>query len=256
MSTATHRADPFGGGAAALTTAPSSRRGRRSSLEPSRRVSETITINERRRGGHAARRASTRAKILAAAIDCLNAAGYAETSTVRVAAEAKVARGSLLHQFPTRVDLILAVADHAAKTQGEFIAAALAEYPPGRERYIGSVDATWTALQRPESRALLEIIIATRHDPELAARIADFAERFDAGVGRGARRLAEASGLRDERNGAVEERRFMLAALRGLAIEAMLSGPSAASPEPALARLRQSRARFFDAHFNPAGTTP
>ena len=63
-----------------------------------------------------------------------------------------------------------------------FIAAALASVPPGRERFIGSVDATWAALQRPESRALVEIIIATRHDPELAARIADFAQRFDAGI--------------------------------------------------------------------------
>ena len=205
------------------------------------------TTDSRRRGGHAERRASTRAKILASAIGCLNKVGYAETSTVRVAAEAKVARGSLLHQFPTRVDLILAVADHAARAQGEFIAAALAEVPAGRERFVGSVDATWAALQRPESRALLEIIIATRHDPELAARIADFAQRFDSGVSRGARRLAETSGLHDDRNEAVEERRFTLAALRGLAIEAMLSG-AAASPEPVLARLRASRARFYDDH--------
>jgi AcrR family transcriptional regulator len=217
---------------------------------------DDITISsERRRGSHADRRAATRAKILAAAIECLDKVGYAETSTVRVAAEADVARGSLLHQFPTRVDLILAVADHAAQAQGEFISATLALHPPGRDRYIGTVDATWAALQRPESRALLTIIIATRHDPELAARIADFAERFDAGVSRGARRLAEASGLSDERDEAVEERRFMLAALRGLAIEAMLSGPSAASPSPALSRLKESRARFFDEHLKPAEPT-
>lgn len=204
--------------------------------------------DSRPRGPHAERRASTRAKLLEAAISCLNVVGYAETSTVRVAATAKVARGSLLHQFPTRVDLILAVADHAAKAQGEFIFAALAKVPPGRERYIASVDASWAALQRPESLALVEIIIATRHDPELAARIADFAQRFDAGVSRGARRLAETSGLRDERDEAVEERRFMLASLRGLALEALLSGANAASPEPALARLRASRARFYDEH--------
>jgi AcrR family transcriptional regulator len=211
-------------------------------------VTQADTTDTRPRGAHAERRASTRAKLMAAAIACLNDAGYAETSTVRVAAEAKVARGSLLHQFPTRVDLILAVADHAARAQGDFIAAALAKIPAGRERYIGSVDATWAALRQPPSRALLEIIIATRHDPELAARIADFAQRFDSGVSRGARRLAEASGLRDEGDEAVEERRFMLAALRGLAIEAMLSGPGAAPAETILARLRASRARFYDEH--------
>ena len=206
------------------------------------------TSDPRPRGPHAERRAATRAKLLEAAIACLNKVGYAETSTVRVAVTANVARGSLLHQFPTRIDLILAVADHAARAQGEFISAALAKVPAGRERYIASVDASWAALQRPESRALIEITVATRHDPELAARIADFAQRFDAGVSRGARRLAEASGLHDERNEAVEERRFMLATLRGLAIEALLSGAGAASPEPMLARLRASRAQFYDAH--------
>jgi AcrR family transcriptional regulator len=211
-------------------------------------VKSADTTEPRPRGPHAERRAATRAKLMEAAVHCLNVVGYAETSTVRVAATAKVARGSLLHQFPTRVDLILAVADHAAKAQGEFISAALAKVRPGRERYIASVDASRAALQRPESRALVEIIIATRHDPELAARIADFAQRFDAGVSRGARRFAETSGLHDELDEAVEERRFMLAALRGLAIEALLSGPNAASPEPALARLRTSRARFYDEH--------
>jgi AcrR family transcriptional regulator len=213
----------------------------------------TLAPETRRRGAHADRRATTRAKILTAAVRCLNQVGYAETSTVRVAAEAQVARGSLLHQFPTRVDLILAVADHAARAQGEFIAATLANVPRGRERYIGSVDVTWAALQRPESLALLEIIIATRHDPELAARIADFAQRFDSGFSRGARRLAEASGLHDEQHEAVGERRFLLATLRGLAIEKMLSG-AAASPEPLLQRLRRARARFYDDHLK-AGET-
>ena len=198
-----------------------------------------------RRGPHAERRASTRAKIMEAAVRCLNTIGYAGTSTVRVAAEAEVARGSLLHQFPTKVDLILAVAAHAAVAQGEFLKSTLRNVPAGRERFIASVDASWAANQQPEARALLEIIIATSHDPDLATRIAGFAERFDAGVSRGARRFAEATGLREE--DAADERRFMLATLRGLAIQSMLSG-EAASPEPILARLRADRARFFDEH--------
>jgi hypothetical protein len=119
--------------------------------------------------------------------------------------------------------------------------------PAGRERFVGSVDATWASLQRPEGRALLEIIVASHHDPELAARIAEFAERFDEGLNRGAQKFADAAGLKTEGAEAVEERRFMLAALRGLALEVMLSGP-AASPEPVLSRLRESRARFYDTH--------
>src|SRR5580692_4754762 len=168
------------------------------------------------RGPNAERRATTRDKILAAAVRCLNDVGYAQTSTVRVAAEADVARGSLLHQFPTRIDLILAVAQHAARAQGEFIRAGLAKLPAGRERFVGSVDVTWQAFQQPESRALLEIIIATRHDAELAARIPPFAQRIEEGVTRGAHRFAEASGLRDDQGEAAEERRLILVTLRGL----------------------------------------
>src|ERR1700722_3615121 len=123
-----------------------------------------MTVDEGRRlrgarGPNAERRASTHDKILAAAVRCLNDVGYAQTSTVRVAAEADVARGSLLHQFPTRIDLILAVAEHVINRQTEFIRAGLAKLPAGRERFIGSIDVTWQAFQQAESRALLEIII-------------------------------------------------------------------------------------------------
>jgi AcrR family transcriptional regulator len=211
-----------------------------------------MTVDEGRRlrgarGPNAERRASTHDKILAAAVRCLNDVGYAQTSTVRVAAEAKVARGSLLHQFPTRIDLILAVAQHVTKCQRDFIRAGYAKLPAGRERYVGSIDVTWEAYQLPESRALLEIIIATRHDPELADRIPVFAEEFEARVVRGAHRFAEASGLRDDLGEAAVERRLILVALRGLAVETMLSGERA-NPDAIIALLRRMRAQFYDTH--------
>jgi AcrR family transcriptional regulator len=199
------------------------------------------------RGPNAERREATRLKILASAVTCLSEAGYAQTSTVWVAEIADVARGSLLHQFPTRVDLIAAVADHASKAQAEFIRDGLAKAPAGRERFIASVDVTWAAFQRPDSRALLEILVATRHDPELAVRMAVFAARFEAGVARSAHRFAEASGLRDDRGEAAAERRLILFALRGLAVEADLPG-ARADPEAVLALLRRRRAEFYDSH--------
>jgi AcrR family transcriptional regulator len=199
------------------------------------------------RGPNAERRASTHDKILAAAVRCLNDVGYAQTSTVRVAAEAKVARGSLLHQFPTRIDLILAVAQHVTNCQRDYIRAGLAKLPAGRERYIGSIDVTWQAYQLPESRALLEIIIATRHDPELADRIPGFAQEFEARVVRGAHRFAEASGLRDDLGEAAVERRMILVTLRGLAVETLMSGDQA-NPDAIIALLRRMRAQFYDTH--------
>jgi AcrR family transcriptional regulator len=201
----------------------------------------------RPRGPNAERRQSTRDKILAAAVRCLNAVGYAQTSTVRVANEAEVARGSLLHQFPTRTDLVLAVAEHALAVQRAAIRAGLAELPPGRERFIGSVDVTWAAFQTPESRALIEIFIATRYDADLAARIPDFAVEFEASKGRGAHRFAEQSGLRDDAGEAVALRRLILVALRGLAVDTMLSGDDA-NPEAVIGLLRKLREQFFDTH--------
>ncbi len=204
------------------------------------------------RGPNATRRLATRDKILAAAVQSLSEAGYAQTSTVRVAALARVARGSLLHQFPTRIDLILAVADHAAKAQRQFLRQGLAPVPAGRERYLASIDVTWAAFQQPESRALLEIIVAARYDPELAARIPDFAQRFGAGVSRGAHRFAEASGLRDDNGEAAAERRLILVALRGLAVETMLNG-GGGDPQAVLALLKRIRADFYDSHLANSG---
>ena len=88
---------------------------------------------------------------------------------------------------------------------------------------MGSIDATWGSLQLPEGLALLQIIVAAHHDPELAARIADFARRFEDGLSRGAQRLADAAGLRTDKGEALEERRFTVATLRGLSLEMMLN---------------------------------
>ena len=198
-------------------------------------------------GANAGRGAAMRSRIIAAAVRLLSDDGYAAASTVRIAAAAGIVRGSLLHQFPTRIDLILAVAQHVTNCQRDYIRAGLAKLPAGRERYIGSIDVTWQAYQLPESRALLEIIIATRHDPELADRIPDFAEEFEARVVRGAHRFAEASGLRDDLGEAAVERRLILVALRGLAVETMLSGDRA-NPDAIIALLRRMRAQFYDTH--------
>jgi AcrR family transcriptional regulator len=206
-----------------------------------------LAETHRRRGPNAERRAATREKILDAAIACLSEDGYGQTTTVAVADRAGVARGSLLHQFPTRIDLILEVAQYAARQQGVLIRDGLAELPAGRERFVGSVDVTWRAFQSPASRALTEIIIATRHDPELATRIPDFARNFDEGIARGARRFAESMGLADPADEAVAERQLMLVALRGLTVATSLSG-EASDPEAVLRLLRRVRADFYDRH--------
>src|SRR5436190_7873697 len=84
---------------------------------------------------HEERSATTRRKLIEAAIHCLRTYGYAATSTTLVVEMAKLSRGAMLHQFGTKVDLMLAVAEHVVEAQNRFIAEALEAFPPGRERF-------------------------------------------------------------------------------------------------------------------------
>ncbi|MGH6963245.1 MAG: TetR/AcrR family transcriptional regulator, partial [Phenylobacterium sp.] len=149
------------------------------------------------RGPNAERRAATRAKIMEATVQCLAEFGYAATSTPLVAKMAKVSRGSLLHQFPTKVDLILAVAEYAARAQGAVIRETLMAKPVGRERFLHGVDAIWSALRRPASVALMEVMIAARSDAELAERYPGFAGAMEESMHRGRSRIAAGLGAED-----------------------------------------------------------
>src|SRR5260221_11672462 len=133
------------------------------------------TRGRKPRGPNAERRAATRAKIMEAAVRCLAEFGYAATSTPLVARLAKVSRGSLLHQFPTKVDLILAVGEYAASARGAKVAQELAPYPEGPDRFLYGVDAVWASLHTPAAIALMEGNIAARSDPVLAELYAAFA---------------------------------------------------------------------------------
>ena len=147
------------------------------------------------RGPNAERRAATRAKIMDAAVRCLAEFGYAATSTPLVAKLAKVSRGSLLHQFPTKVDLILGVAGHASQARGAKVREHLAPYPDGPNRFLHGVDAVWASLHEPAAIALMEITIAARSDPDLAERYPQFAEDLDASLHRARVRMAENLGV-------------------------------------------------------------
>ena len=197
------------------------------------------------RGPNAQRRAATRAKILGAGVRCLAEFGYAATSTPLVAKMAKVSRGSLLHQFPTKVDLILAVAAHAARSQGAFIRGELGERS-GRARFVGGVEAVWKSLQRPEAVALMELTLAARTDPELAERYPTFAHDVDAARHRARRRMAEGLGAPERVDEVDALAHLTLAALRGLAMETVFIGQSTAEAERVVALLTDLRNRMAD----------
>jgi AcrR family transcriptional regulator len=199
------------------------------------------------RGPNAQRRAQTRAKILAAGVRCLAEFGYAATSTPLVARIAKVSRGSLLHQFPTKIDLVLAVAEHAWIIQRDFIRAQVAESPLGPEQFVAGVRAVWKGLQLPEAVAVMEVMIAARTEPELAQRYGAFAAEREAGMHRTRRRMAVAQlGAPDRVEEVDAMAHLTLAALRGLALETVFIGQPTDQAEKVLNLLEALRRRMAE----------
>src|SRR5690606_4393372 len=118
------------------------------------------------------RSATTQTKVISAAIQCLKEYGYHGTSVILVAKMAGVSRGAAQHQFPSKVDLMLAVAQHIIDGQAQRLLGANDHAPTADNVISAGFDISWQSNRRPERLALLEITLATRSDPELRERFA------------------------------------------------------------------------------------
>lgn len=110
----------------------------------------------------------TRVRILEAAVDCLATEGYAAATTTRIQERAGVSRGSLLHQFPAKDDLLIAAVQHLA-------AARTRDLDTQADRTAGDLDAAietlWDTLHGPLFSATLELWIAAKNNADLAAAL-------------------------------------------------------------------------------------
>jgi AcrR family transcriptional regulator len=198
------------------------------------------------RGPNAERRAATRAKIMEAAVRCLAEFGYAATSTPLVAKLAKVSRGSLLHQFPTKTDLMIAVAEYASAARGAKVRETLAPYPDGPDRFLHGVDAVWASLHTPAAIALMEITIAARSDPELAERYPQFAGDLEAGLHRARMRMADYLGVPERLEEIEAVAHLTRVALNGLAMDSVFIGRVSPDADKVLALLKSLRQQVID----------
>lgn len=166
------------------------------------------------------RTATARRKVIDAAIGCLYEHGYTATTTAMIAQSAGLSRGALLHHFPTKVDLVLALVEHVIAHQRAFYIEALRAYPKGRERFLAITELTWQAWSEPSGVAITEIMVAARSDRLLGDRLPDLFAMMEASQLAEMRKLGHLAGITDER--AVERFAQMGAAtIRGLAIERM-----------------------------------
>lgn len=129
----------------------------------------------------AAKAAQTRARLIEATVRCLVKHGYANTTTPKVAEEAGLSRGAMMHHFENGTALIkAAIAELHDKRLRAFRRAA---DKPDHE-VTDLVETYWRQLQKPAFIAFHELAVAARTDTELGTILKplqdEFREKFNA----------------------------------------------------------------------------
>src|SRR5688500_11365578 len=89
----------------------------RTATQPAVRKPRAAAPRPKVRRTNAERTAIAQRKLIDAALKTLYLEGYQATTTDLVARRANVSRGAMLHHYPSRADLIMAVAEHILESQ-------------------------------------------------------------------------------------------------------------------------------------------
>ncbi|WP_312733823.1 TetR/AcrR family transcriptional regulator [Brevundimonas sp.] len=179
----------------------------------------------RRRRPQAERSADTRNRLVQAAITCLFRSGYSATTVSVVAAEAGVSRGAMTHQFPAKTDLMLAVVQAVFEEDTAIYNRSIETMKP--EEWLVALPKTmWSVISRPSGVAVMEIMLASRSDPDLAEQLRNLQQRIDDQAHRWSQERIRAAGLKPHPQAdAIHE--LYVAAIRGLALEAVFMNNAA-----------------------------
>ena len=136
-------------------------------------------VPSRSTGGtlQAAKAAQTRSRLIEATIRCLVKYGYANTTTPRVAQEAGLSRGAMMHHFENGAALIKATIIELHERRLRAFRRA-AEKP---EHDVDNLTETyWAQVQKPGFIAFHELAVAARTDEELSGILVPLQEEFRA----------------------------------------------------------------------------
>ena len=175
-----------------------------------------MSVLTKRRPTQAERSAGTQARVLKAAIRCLHTQGYSATTTLLVAEEAKVSRGAMLHQFPTKTDLMLFVVRSVFDTSVAQLRKRLTTVDCTMD---DMVEVTWETLSGPSGIAALEVLLGSRSDPRLAAKLTP----LQAQIERESVEIAEALDEKSDPRILATSVKLFHWAVRGLAIANILA---------------------------------
>lgn len=186
---------------------------------------------DRTRTLQAAKAAQTRARLIDATVRCLVKHGYANTTTPKVAEEAGLSRGAMVHHFENGSALIkAAITELHEKRLRAFRRAA--DRP--EHEVTDLVETYWRQLQKPAFIAFHELAVAARTDADLASILSPLQDEFRAKFN------AQAEALFPEWLGSPN---FALAMtlsqtiLEGMAISLQTGGMDQAQVEPMLRHL-------------------
>ena len=160
-----------------------------------RSVPVTPVRRERERRSNVDRSATTRRQIFEATVRCLTSGGYGAVTNIRVAEEAGVSRGAMMHHFPTQQELLVATIEYAYKKLSDYRMDVLLKLDPGLPRYRALIDLAWTTAQMPEGIACNEVRHGSRSNPEIRVAVTPIMTRLSDDYGRLHMRLAREAGL-------------------------------------------------------------
>lgn len=124
----------------------------------------------------AERREETRRRLIEATLRCLARDGYAGTTIQRIVSEAGLSHGASGHHFPTKAALLQEAAEELVRDAYRRFGRALLGVGHAQDRLAALLGATWREVFDPEKiDAFLEILVASKRDPELLERLKPFA---------------------------------------------------------------------------------
>lgn len=122
----------------------------------------------------------TRRRLLNAAFKVLVETGHAGTTTQEVCRRAGVPRGTLLHHFENRAQLLTAALEHVIERRMRDFRTDVSKLPQEGDRITQIIDLLWRRIKSPTFYAWLELVVAARTDSELRADVRRMMKRVNA----------------------------------------------------------------------------
>lgn len=129
-------------------------------------------------GRQAQKSASTRKVIVDAALQCLIKYGYSNTSTPRIAEEAGLSRGAMMHHFSNRNTMIQAAIEYLHSKRLRAFRRAVSSLPDSEPHLHDALIAYWQHVSHPLFVAFHELAVASRTDKELERILRPAQESF------------------------------------------------------------------------------